>query len=31
MKEDSDLILDSEVKQNSWRIRPCAIYKGKII
>lgn len=31
MKEDSDLILDSEVKNNSWKIRPCNLYKGKRI
>ncbi|KAL7041937.1 hypothetical protein ACKWTF_000964 [Chironomus riparius] len=27
MKEDSELILESEVKSNSWKIRPCHIYK----
>lgn len=29
MKEDSELILESEVKQNSWKIRPCHIYKDE--
>lgn len=28
MQEDSDLILESEVKNNSWAIRPCHLYKG---
>lgn len=31
MKEDSDLILEGEVKQNSWKIRPCQIYKGNFL
>lgn len=30
MQEDSDLILDSEVKNGSWSIRPCNLYKGKM-
>ncbi|KAG5676280.1 hypothetical protein PVAND_006128 [Polypedilum vanderplanki] len=27
MKEDSELILENEVKQNSWKMRPCTFYK----
>lgn len=28
MQEDGDLILEGDVKANSWAIRPCQFYKG---
>ena len=28
MQEDSELILESEVKNGSWSVRPCHLYKG---
>lgn len=30
MHDDGDLILESEVKNNLWSIRPCHLYKGLI-